>query len=245
MVWLLCVLACFSLGLSCMGLSALPGLDYFFSHVREFFNSNLFKYFLKHFFFLFFFWNPHNSNVGEFNVVLEVSETVFIAFHPFFFFILLLAVILTILSSRSLIRSSASVILVLIPSSVFFISVIMLFITDYLFFSSSHSLLNISGIFLIFASILFLRSWIIFTIITLNYFSGLSIFSSLIWSCGFLPFSCVCNVFLCHLISSNLLCLWSPFCRLQGHSSSFFCCLPPGGWDWSRALCRLPCGRDW
>ena len=48
-----------------------------------------------------------------------------------------------------------------------------------LFFSSSRSLVNISCIFLIFASILFSRSWIIFTIIILNSFSGrLHIFTS-------------------------------------------------------------------
>ena len=41
-----------------------------------------------------------------------------------------------------------------------------------LFFSSSRSLVNISCIFLIFASILFSRSWIIFTVIILNSSSG-------------------------------------------------------------------------
>ena len=45
----------------------------------------------------------------------------------------------------------------------------------------------------------------------------------------FLPYSFICNIFLCHLILSNLLCLWSPFCRLQGHSSSCFWSLPPRG----------------
>ena len=55
---LICVLACFSLNLSCLGLSVLPGLDYFLSRIREFFKYNLFKYFLRHFLFLFFFWDP-------------------------------------------------------------------------------------------------------------------------------------------------------------------------------------------
>ena len=54
---LICVLACFSLDLSCMGLSALPGLDYFLSHIREVFQYH-FKYFLSPFLFLFFFWDP-------------------------------------------------------------------------------------------------------------------------------------------------------------------------------------------
>ena len=46
---------------------------YFFSHVREVFDYNLFKYFLGSFLSLFSFWDPYNVNVGAFNVVLEVS----------------------------------------------------------------------------------------------------------------------------------------------------------------------------
>ena len=57
--------------------------------------------------------------------------------------------------------SYASVILLLIPSSVLFISVC-------LFFSSFRSLVNVFCIF----SVLFLKSWIIFTNIILNSFSG-------------------------------------------------------------------------
>ena len=75
------------------------------------------------------------------------------------------AVFSSIQSSRSFIQSSASDILLWIPSSVLFISVC-------LFFSSCRSLANISWIFSIFAYILFLRFWIIFTIIILNSFSG-------------------------------------------------------------------------
>ena len=51
-------------------------INYFLSHIMEVFNYNLFKYFLSAFLFLFFFWDPYNSNVGAFNVVPEVSETV-------------------------------------------------------------------------------------------------------------------------------------------------------------------------
>ena len=58
----------------------------------------------------------------------------------------------------------------------------MLFITVCLLFSSPRSSLNISCIF----SILFLRFWIIFTVITLNSFSGrLPISSSLFGLVGF------------------------------------------------------------
>ena len=61
--------------------------DYFLSHIREVFNYNLFKYFFRPFLFLFF-WDPYNLNVGAFNVVLEVSETVLNSFHSSFFTLL-------------------------------------------------------------------------------------------------------------------------------------------------------------
>ena len=99
-------------------------------------------------------------------------------------------------------------------------------ITVCLFFSFSRSVLNVSCIF----SILFLRFWIIFTIITLNSFSGrLPISYSFVLSCGLLPHSFICCIFLCLLILFKLLCLRSSFCRLQGHSPSYFCCLSPVG----------------
>ena len=102
----------------------------------------------------------------------------------------------------------------------------MLFIIVCLLFHSSRSLLNVSHIF----SILFPRFWIIFTIITLNYFSGrLPISSSFVWSGGFLPCSFICCVFLCLLILLNFLSLGSLFLRLQVHSSHCFWCLPPVG----------------
>ena len=63
--------------------------NYFLSHVREVFHYNLFKYFLRPFLFLFFFWNPYNSNFGAFNVVPEASEIVLNSFHSFFFNLLL------------------------------------------------------------------------------------------------------------------------------------------------------------
>ena len=44
-------------------------VDYFLSHVREFFSYLLFKYFLRFFLSLFSFWDPY----GAFNVVPEVS----------------------------------------------------------------------------------------------------------------------------------------------------------------------------
>ena len=103
--------------------------EYFLSHVRELFYYNLFKCI----------WTfsssetPCNSNAGLYNV-LDVSETVLITFHSLFCSI---EVIFTILYSSSLIHSSVSVMLMLISSSIFFFSVIVLFITDNLFFATA------------------------------------------------------------------------------------------------------------
>ena len=84
-----------------------------------------------------------------------------------------MTVISTILSSNSLFHSFLCLTYqLLIPSIIFFISVIVLFITVFLFFSYSRSLLNISYIYTICASIVFPRYEVIFTIISLNSFSG-------------------------------------------------------------------------
>ena len=69
LAWLVFVSTYFSLDLSCMGLSVLPGLDWLFpSYIWEVFNYTLFKSFCKPFIFLFFLWEPYNSNVGAFNI---------------------------------------------------------------------------------------------------------------------------------------------------------------------------------
>jgi len=103
-------------------------------------------------------------------------------------------VIYTILSSSSLIHSSASDILLLIPSRVFLISIIVLFVSVCLFFNFSRSLLIDYCIF----SILFSKFLIIFIIIILNSFSGsLPISSSFIWTSVFLVCSFICAVFFC------------------------------------------------
>ena len=57
-----------------------------FPNFREVFNYYLFKYFLMVFLFVFFFWDPYDSNVVAFNTVLEVSEIVLISFNSFFFY---------------------------------------------------------------------------------------------------------------------------------------------------------------
>jgi len=88
--------------------------DNFLPHFREVFHDYL-KYFLTVFLFVFF-WDSHDSNVGAFNIVPEVSEIVLILLIHFSFF-LSDSFISTILSSTSLILSSASVILLLVPFS--------------------------------------------------------------------------------------------------------------------------------
>ena len=99
----------------------------------------------------------------------------------------------------------------------------MLFIIVCLLFSSPRSLLTVSYIF----SILLPRFWIIFTIITLNSFSGiLPISSSFVWTGGFLPCSFNC----CVSLSSHfayLTVFGVSFHRLQVHSSRCFWCLTP------------------
>ena len=106
------------------------------------------------FLFSFLSWDPYNSNVGVFNVVPEVSETVLNSFHSFFFillpgsyfhpFIFQLTYPFFCLS-YSVIDSFSSI----------FISVIVLFITVCLLFSSSRSSLSVSCIFsILFSAIL-------------------------------------------------------------------------------------------
>ena len=120
-------------------------------------SSSIFSY---HFFFLFFFWDPYNSNVGVLNVVPEVSETVLIYFYSFFFIPLCFSYFQHSISQLTYLFFC--LILLLVHSSVAFISVIMLFIVDYLFFISSRSLLNVSCIFSIHAYILYFCASILF-----------------------------------------------------------------------------------
>ena len=70
-------------------LSFLDVSGYFVSHVRDVFDYNLFKYFLRPFLFPFFFCDPYDFNIGVLNVIPEVSETVLNSVHSFFFILLL------------------------------------------------------------------------------------------------------------------------------------------------------------
>ena len=86
-IWLVCILGCFALGLSCrdsLGFLDLGG--YFLPRFREVLNYYLLKYFLMALLFFFFFWDSCDLNVGAFNIVSEVSEIVFISFNSVLFF---------------------------------------------------------------------------------------------------------------------------------------------------------------
>ena len=134
-------------------------VDYFLSHVREVFSYYLFRYFLGSFL-----SSPSGNPRRQILLCLMFSQRS-LRLLSFLFLLFSLfcsaAVISAILSSRSFIHYSASVILLWIPSSVLFSSI-------YLFFNSSQPLVNISCI----PSVLFLRSWVIFSIIILNSFPG-------------------------------------------------------------------------
>ena len=111
-----------------------------------------------------------------------------------------------------------------------------------LFFKCCISLINISCIFLVCASILSPRFWIIFTIITLTPFTGrLPISSHLVVLVGFYLAPSSTTYFSVISFFSDLL---QPFCRLWDCSSFCFWCLSPGWWGWLRGLCRIPGGRD-
>ena len=70
-----------------------------FFPVRDFFNNNIFRYFLRLFLFL---WNPYKSKAGMINIVPEFSEVVLLPLH-FSSLFCFVAVISTILTSILLI----------------------------------------------------------------------------------------------------------------------------------------------
>ena len=126
-------MSCFSLVYPVLdSLCFLDLIDYFLSQFEKIFDYHLFKKFFILFLFLFFLKYPYNMNVGAFNIVPEVSETILNSFHSFPIFCCS-AVISTILSFSSLFHS-ASDILQLIPYRVFLISVITLFVSVYSLF---------------------------------------------------------------------------------------------------------------
>ena len=102
---------------------------------------NLLKYIFIACDFFLIFWNPYVSNVNTFNVVLEVSETILISFYFLFFILLCFSYFYHSFFQLTypLFCFNYSVIL---PSNVFLISVMVLFIAHCLLFISTR-LLNI------------------------------------------------------------------------------------------------------
>ena len=117
------VLACSTLGLSCMSLSLLPELgDCSLSHVREVFSYYIFKYFLGPFLSVFF-----GTPIMRILVHLMLSHrSLRLSSFLFILFSLLFFGSYFHLSVFPLIHFSASFILLLILSHVFFISDIIL-----------------------------------------------------------------------------------------------------------------------
>ena len=100
---------------------------YFLPHFREIFSGYLLKYFFMVFLFVFFFWDSYDSNIGVFHIVPEVSEVVLIPLNSFIFFPLCF-----IYFYHSIFYLTYPIFclcyLLLVPSRVFFISFIALFI---------------------------------------------------------------------------------------------------------------------
>ena len=119
------------LGVFCLGFNPVwdsPGVldlsGYFLFHFREVFKYYLLKYFLMAFLFVFFFWNSYDLKVGAFDIVPEVSEVVLISFNSFSFFLSASFISIFYLPPH------LSYLLLVVPSRVFFISFIALFIID-------------------------------------------------------------------------------------------------------------------
>ena len=125
-------------------------IHYFLFHVGEIFNYNLFENFLIPFLFLFFFWDPPIIQMLVRLILSQRSLRLSLVLFILFTLFCSSEVISSILSSSSLTCCSASDILLVIPSKVFLISVIVLFVSGCLFFNSSRSLLIYLCIFSIF-----------------------------------------------------------------------------------------------
>ena len=76
----------------------------------------------------------------------------------------------------------------------------------------------------------------------LNCFSSKLLISfSFFWSCGFLPYSFICSKSLCLFILFNLLCLGSPFCRLEDNLLFSHSIMSGSLWTHELQPTRLPC----
>ena len=154
-----------------------------------------------------FFWDSYSSKVGAFNIFPEVSEVVLISFNSFFLFPLCFIYFHHSIFHLTYPILCLSYFTVGSLQSAFDLSYCIIHYWLTIFISSRY-LLNISCIFsILFSSlficysILFSRFWIIFTIIILNSFLGrLPISSSFVWFGGHLSCSFTCWIFLCLFI---------------------------------------------
>ena len=169
-------------------------------------SSSIFSLSLSFFFLVFFFWDPYDLNVGVFNIVPQVSEVLLVSFKSFFFFplcfisffFLIFIFILLHLFLPFYFLSHLSYLLPPLFSCWFppecFLSHLLHYLLFIDFFISSRSLLNLSFIFSILVSRLFIcnsnlfsRFCIIFTIIIWNSLSGGFPISSLFSLVGIYP----------------------------------------------------------
>ena len=164
--------------------------DYFLSNVREVFGYNHSGPFLY----------PSGTNIMQMLVHLILSQkslngSVLISFHSFSLSYSVAVISTTVYLVH---YSFASVILLLMPSSIFFMSVIVFSISVGWCIKFSNSLLNSACIFTVCASTLFMRFWISFIIIYLNLFSDtLPIYAAFGYSSTYLPCPFVYSIFLC------------------------------------------------
>jgi len=176
---------------------------YFLPHFREVFNYYFLKHFLIAFLFAAFFWDSYDSNVGAFNIIPEVSEVVLISFNSAFLFSSLLYLFPPFYLSPHLSFLLPQLFYCWFPPECFWSHNALLIIVW--LFISPGLLLNLSFIFSVLVSslficnsILFSRFWIICTIIILNSFSGrLLVSSSFAWCGGHLSCSFTYWIFLC------------------------------------------------
>ena len=189
--WLLCVSVCSSLVLPCLGLyDSWTWLTISFSMLGMFsaiISSNIFL-------------DPFSrSSSGTPIMQMFMHLMLFLRplrFSSFLFFCILFYGSDLHHSVQVIYLYFCLIILLWIPSN----------ISIYLFFSFSGYFINISCIFLIFASILFPRSWIIFTIIIQNSFSGKLLISAS-FSCFSGDLSCpfIWDITFCFFILINFL----------------------------------------
>ena len=176
------------------------------------------------FLFVFFFWYSYDLKFGVFGIVPEVSEVVLSSFNSFFLSASFISPILSSTSPYLL----PHVFYCWFPPECFWSHLLCYSLSIDSFFISSRYSLNLSCIFSILVSrlficdsILFSRFWIIFTIIIQNSLSSrFRISSSFVWFGGHLSCSFTCWVFLCLFLLFILLCLGWPFCILSGFETA-------------------------